>query len=260
MDWLPTFERYLWILQILAMVALLFRLCVYGLATKFRWLTFFLLAVAGVGVSLMSLPFNTNRYAYTWAALQVLKWFLSAMAVRELAGLILAEYQGLSILSRRTLAAVFALCALGSLTIVSFGFYDPAESFPLLRLVLLFQQAMALTLTLCLFVLLGFVLWFPLPLDRNLHLYSFCFLIPLFATATAVGVRVFGGAEWHRAMSTATLLAYAVCFSWWAVRLRPAGESGPRFAVIPRAPDDERRLLNKLAALNQALESRRRDL
>lgn len=259
MNWLQSIERYLHVLQLTAMILLLLRLTWYRLAGAHRWLVAFLTVSAAGGGYLMSLPFDTNRYAYTWAALQILKWLLSAMAVRELAGLILAEYQGLSVLSRRTLVAVFALCALGSLTIVSFGFYDPAEPFPLLRLVLLFQQAMALTLMLCLLALLVFVLWFPLPLDRNLHLYSFCFLIPLFATAAAVGFRVFGGAEWHRAMSAAAMAIYAVCFSWWALRLRPTVEASPRVPAIPRGPEIERRLLGQLAALNQALESRRRD-
>jgi hypothetical protein len=257
---LPLIEQVLWIAQTLLYGVLLARVISLGLGAQHRWLAGYLVAMMAGSILLMPLQFNTDPYAFTWAGATILKWVLSALVVREIATLVLVEYRGLSVLSRNSMVWAVALCALGSLAVVSYGFDFSTESFPYLRIVLLYQQGMALTLMFCLVILLGFVLWFPMPLARNVQLYSFGFLIPLFATGAAVAGRVFGGPEWHRPMSGIPMLVNLLCLGWWAICLRAGVEARASAAIIPRGPETERRLLDQLAALNNVLESRRKNV
>jgi hypothetical protein len=257
---LPLIELALWIAQTLLYGVLFVRLIALGAGAQHRWLLGYLVAVVTGSLLLMSLPFNTDQYAFTWAGALILRSGLSALVVREIATLALVEYRGLSVLSRNSMVWVVVLCALGSLAAISYGFDFSEESFPFLRIFLLFEQMMALTLMFCLVILLGFVLWFPMPLARNVQLYSFGFLIPLFATGAAVAGRMLGGAEWHRPMSGISMLVTVLCVAWWTICLRAGAESRASAAIIPRGPETERRLLDQLAALNQVLESRRKNI
>ncbi|MCL4840245.1 MAG: hypothetical protein KJZ79_00310 [Bryobacteraceae bacterium] len=257
---LPLLEQALWIAQTILYGVLLARLISLGLAAQHRCLIAYLgLSMVGA-LLLMALQFNTNAYAYTWAGTVIVRSGLAALVVREIAAQVLVEYRGLSLLSRNSMVWVVVLCALGSLAAISYGFDFSGESFPFLRILLLFDQMMALTLMFCLVILLGFVLWFPMPLARNVQLYSFGFLIPLFATGVTVAVRMLGGPEWHRPMSGISTLVNIVCLGWWTICLRAGVESQASAAIIPRGPETERRLLGQLAELNQVLESRRKNI
>jgi len=260
MDKLPRLEIAVWILHNAFMAFLLVRVLLLRVSSAYAWLLRYLAVSIGGAAALMLQQFDTDAYAYTWVGVELAKWILAAMVTREVIGRVLANYHGLSVLTRRTLVIIVLLCALGALTLVSFAFDSTAEAFPLLKAALLFQQGVALALLLCLVCLVAFVLWFPMPLPRNVHLYCFGFSLPLFAVAATVGVRVFVGAEWNRAMSTLSMALQAAAFGIWAAWLRAENESGSRTPAIPRAPEAEERLLAQLASLNQVLESRRKNL
>jgi hypothetical protein len=259
MDKLPRLEIAIWILHNAFMGLLLVRVLLLRLAAPYFWLLTYLAASIAGSLALMMQSFDTNEYAYTWIAVEIAKWTLAAFVTREVIGRVLANYQGISVLTRRTLLLIVFLCALGALTLVSFAFDAGSEPFPLLKVALLFQQGVALALLLCLVCLVAFVLWFPMPLPRNVHLYCFAFALPLFAVAATVGVRVFVGAEWTRAMSTLSMALQAVAFAVWAVWIRLENESGAPTPAIARGPETEERLLAQLASLNQVLESRRKN-
>lgn len=260
MNRLPPIEVALWILNTSAMALLLARLWLLRLSPSYIWLSAYLsLNVAG-SLALMALPYNTNAYGYTWLSVEFLKWTFAAFVAREIAGRVLANYQGISALSRRTLLLIVLLCALASLTLTSFAFATGSEPYPHLKAALLFQQGVALALLFCLLCLVLFVLWFPMPLPRNVHLYCFGFALPLFVVAATVGARVFGGLSWTRPMSTLSLGLQAAAFVAWAVFLRRSNETGSPIPAIPRESGAEQRLLAQLASLNQVLESRRRNL
>lgn len=258
MDKLSEVQQFMWVVVEAAMAALAGRVLWARLAVRYRWLLLFLVFLLGRNVALMSMSYNTNRYAYTWAVTLVVRWVLSALVVREIAGMILANYQGLAVLSRRTLAYLIVMCAAGALAVVSFGFDYSKEPFPLLRTVLLFEQGMAATLCLVLLLAASFVLWFPVPFGRNVHLYCAAFSLSLLVNTVAVGVRTWGGPEWTQFASLSIMLVDSLCFGVFAWRFRREHETGPQLAAIPRGPEAERRLLSQLAELNRALETGRK--
>lgn len=258
MDKLSEIQQFMWVAVTAAIVALAARVLWSRLAARYRWLVLYLLFLAVRNVALMTMRYSTNRYAYTWAVTLVVKWILSALVVREIAGMILANYHGLSVLSRRTLAWLIVMCAAGALAVVSFGFDYSKEPFPILRTVLLFEQGMAATLFLVLLLAAAFILWFPVPLARNVHLYCATFSLSLLVNAVAVGVRTWGGAEWTQFTSVSIMLVDALCFGVFAWRFRREHETGPLLAAIPRGAEAERRLLGQLAELNQTLEAGRK--
>ena len=256
METLSALERSLWRAETAALALAALRLAWDRLALRYRWLAIFLGFQLARNAALMCLRYNTNAYAYTWAATLVLKWALSAMVAREIAGMILENYRGLSVLSRRTLASLTVMCGAGALAMVSFSFDYSREPFPLLRTVLLFEQGMAAALFLILLLAALFLLWFPVPLPANTLAYSAAFSLSLVTAALAVAAITLGGAALTRSANLAMLAADIVCFSFLAWRLRRGREEGPRMAAIPRGAEAEQRLLSQLAALNRALESR----
>lgn len=256
MEGLPLGERLVWIVQTVATVWLLLSLIRGRVAWRYRWLAGYLVFSLGRTGALMGIPYNTNAYAYSWALTLVLNWVLAALVVREVAGKVLDGYHGLSVLSRRTLVALVLLCAVGALAVVSFGFDYSREPFPLLRTVLLFEQWMAAMLFFVLLLAAAFLLWFPVPLPRNVHLYSSCFSLSLLVSAVAVGLLTVAGPDLTRLSNLATMLVHTLCFGFWAWRFQRAQEDGPRLAAIPRGAEAEQRLLSQLAALNRALEYR----
>jgi hypothetical protein len=258
MDKLSEIQQFMWVVVEAATAALAGRVLWARLAVRYRWLILFLVFLLGRNAALMTMSYSSNRYAYTWAVTLVVKWILSALVVREIAGMVLESYKGLSVLSRRTLAWLIVMCAAGALAVVSFGFDYSKEPFPLLRTVLLFEQGMAATLCLVLLLAASFVLWFPVPFGRNVHLYCAAFSLSLLVNAVAVGVRTWGGSEWTQFTSLTMMFVDTLCFGVFAWRFRREHEAGPLLAAIPRGAEAERRLLNQLAELNQALETGRK--
>jgi hypothetical protein len=184
-------------------------------------------------------------------------WFLYIAMVYALARVIMRGVPGVYDLSRKVLQASFlAAAVVGGAVFVLYRAPD-SHSDPLHFLSLLgrsLERSVTLTALLLLLGVLGFMLWFPVQVPRNLAVFSGAYLV--FFTATVI--TLFSG-EFIRAGNSARILSRAIeivsalCYCWWLFTLSKAGEQEPvRIGHIWR-PADQDKLMNKLNAINEAL-------
>jgi hypothetical protein len=255
---LPVVQQLFWHADLAMAAALLLRLVMIGVVRKYRALS----ALLGFSVArtllLMSLPLHTSAYGYTYLLLTPGLWLLLAWAALEVYRHVFESYQRLSILGRGFLVAAFAASLAVAGVILALQWTPGRDPFPSLRALLLSEQASALTLFFFLLILVLFLLWYPVPLRRNLFWYAFGLSLYVFHYAAAVALRMFAGHEWTDAASTVNLAMSALSRLGWCMLLSQKGEKEVRRGAIPRGSEAEQRLLGQLRALNSMLEAPRK--
>lgn len=252
-------ETVLWHLNAALAVAAAARLLGSGLWRAYPVLTGYLLFTPARSAVLMYLQADRSAYAWAYILTTPLVYGLTAWAGIEVYKLVLDSYNRLSALGRRTMAATVLAGAILAYFYVRAGSRVEGEPFPLLRFVLLFESWVAFTLLFFLVALTCFILWFPVPLKRNVVSYAFGLCLLLATTCSGIAVRVFGGAEAVAVGSTAIMAMSAAVFGTWACVLGRSGETALAHGAFPRSRDDQERLLGQLKALNNLVQSARND-
>lgn len=257
-------ENLLWYLQQVFIVCLLLRLASQHIILKYKALAAYLAFSAAQSLLLIALTFQnpeyyrTRLYASIWVYSTPVLWLLSTLVALEIYGLVLEQYRGLSILSRRTLAIVLAVSAVGAVVAGSPSFDFTDEKYPILKVVSLLEQTVSLALFFFLLAIALFLLWYPVPLKRNIIVYSYGYSTLLFTIVAAHVIRNMLNVKYVRVASTGLLGVCAVCLALWLVLLNQRGESEVRSAALPRGAESEQRLLDQLGAFNALLESGRK--
>lgn len=252
-------ETVLWHLNAALAVLAAGRLAGTGLWRAYPALTAYLLFMSARSALLMRVQRDGTAYAWAYILTTPLVYGLTAWAGLEVYRLVLEAYNRLSALGRRTMAVTVAIGAVLAYLYVLAGSRVAGEPFPVLRFVLLFESWVAFTFLFFLVVLICFILWFPVPLKRNVVTYAFGLCLLLATTCSGIAVRVFGGAEAVAAASMAIMAMSAAVFGTWAAALGRAGERTLARGAFPRSPDDQERLLGQLKALNNFVQSARND-
>ncbi len=195
-----------------------------------------------------------NEYGFTVFFTEPVLIVGRAAAVCELISHLLHSYRGLSFLSRMTL-----LVALGASTAVSLLIHWPefsfsGESYRYLRMVYLLETTVYSALLVFLLLLALFVLYHPAPLKRNLLAHGIGYGAYMLSSAAAVWLRNQDATQWTRAASTLRLGVAMAGLAAWAWLLSPQGEEETVDVHVPLSPATERRVLERLEALNSALE------
>jgi hypothetical protein len=248
-------ETLVWNLSTVLSALVAVKLIAAGLASTYPALTASLLFVPLRSVALMALHSDDNLYA--WAFVLTLP-VLSAFAVwtgLEVYKLVLEAYSGLSVLGRRSLAATATVGGAIAFLTVQMGLRVPNEPYPALRLVFLLDTWVSGVVLFFLLTLAGFLLWFPVPLRRNVVIYAFGLCAKLTAACAGYGVRVFAGADYRAMGGTVMMAANVAIFLAWLVWLTRSGESTLPEGTIRRSPQDRERLLEQLNSLNAMVRS-----
>jgi hypothetical protein len=124
-----------------------------------------------------------------------------------------------------------------------------------LRYVLLFESWISFAILFFLIALTAFVIWFPVPLKRNVVTYSFGFCIALSATCAGVAMRVFAGADTRQIASTVILALTAAVYGTWTILVGAKGEDVLPRGAVPRPKEEQERLLRQLKSLNEMAKS-----
>jgi hypothetical protein len=197
---------------------------------------------------------NPSQTAYGWAWLlsEPVVWILFGYATLELTSRALKDYRGLATLSGAVLAGGLVVAVLVSLVILRVEVSGSRGDFPVLLGVNLARRAICSTLSIYLLLLVGFLLWFPIPVARNLLLHAALLSLYSVAGTTTLFIRNLLGPSVIERVSIALLSINVLCLAGWLLLTR-AGErcsGGPRG---PWRPETERYLLDQLSALNQSL-------
>jgi hypothetical protein len=254
----------LWRVSLALTGVLLVRILASGLWRQYPGATFYLAFTFARSLTLQFLtwsnrrgdPFASEIYPAVYLYTLPLLWAGYFGVVYEIYTGVLAGYKGLSVLSRRTLT----VAVLGSLLVSVITLWPDLnyadEIWKQLRTTILIDRAIVFALLLFLVLNALFLAWYPIPLKRNLLVYSFVFACLFFSVAGASFYRNLLGHEWHRLASAAMMGANCLCLLVWLLSWSRAGERVVSFSLVPRDPQAQQRLLDQLAHLNAILERR----
>jgi len=249
---LPLVEDILWLANTVGYVAVAARFVGARLARVYPgFFVYLVFRVLRSGVLRLLNP-SRDAYGWTWLYTEPVVWILFGYATFELSAIALRDYRGLASLGRKTLLAGLAVCLAASLATLVVDMSQSRGDFPLLLAANLARRAIWSTLALYLLLLAGFLLWFPVPVTRNLLLHAVLLSLFSLSDTAMLFVRNVLGPSVIPQVSTALLAANGLCVAGW-LGLTRAGERRPAGVRLHWRPETERHLLDQLSALNTSL-------
>jgi hypothetical protein len=263
---MPDILGYVAWITIAALFALYLRLRQQRLHRIYRAFGFFLLFRASRELALATLPplwyglhhtayarLGNNVYAWGWVLTEPVILFLQVLVVLELYSLVFQNYKGIASLGRWTvLAGLTIAVALSSLTLPA-ELSQSRERFTVLRWYFVVGRGLDASLVIFLLLITAFLAWFPVPLNRNVILYSMVYaLYFITATLSQLAYNLLGIAA-RNAVDAAHDGMELLCLGLWIAFLNRTGEERKVVALHAWTPQREEHLMGQLAAINGSL-------
>lgn len=244
----------MWLLGSGALGLVAGRLYWLGLHRKYPFFFAFLLFRTARTLTLLLLSRNRQRYALVFLITQPVVWASYVLVVHELYSLVLQGYQGIRSLGRRALYGGLAIGVFVSATSLILSWEGPIEAFPILIKAMQLERGVAFSLVVFLIIIAGFLVVYPVPLNRNVTVHTFVYFVYFLTLTGVLLVRQMGGAGANAFFRSAELGVSVVCASIWLFFISRRGEETVlrRREMVP-APASEKRLLDTLEAFNTAL-------
>lgn len=257
------FEQAVWYGTILLHALLLWRIFRLRIAGRYPAITTLLMLQLARSAWLAQYSYDPavfhqhiNHYVLTVLFTEPVLIAARAAAVVELAGAALEAYRGLRLLSRSLLLALLAASLAVSLALHAAEFNFSNEPVFWLRVLYLAETTVYSALLIFLLLLALFVLYHPAPVRRNLLAHGLGFTVYMVSSAAAVWLRNQDAEQWTRTASTLRLAFSLGGLAVWAWLLRPDGEQESVAVHVPLSEQVGQRVLERLAALNSALEKK----
>jgi hypothetical protein len=122
--------------------------------------------------------------------------------------------------------------------------------------VFLLETTVAKMLLVFLLLLVAFLVYYPVPLRRNLLIYTFGFTVALATVSLGILLRNLDPAKVLMA-SALRMAAYSVTLLTWLVSFRRSWETEVASSPVPYSEEHGRRLLGQLDAMNSYLERKK---
>jgi hypothetical protein len=198
-------------------------------------------------------------YRAWWLLMRLPYWVLYVWMVYALLRAVMHEYPGVQKMSAKVLNGSIVVAAV-------VGVVAAARSLYLFRLNVDFwirmmasgaalEQTASVACLILLLGVLGFLLWFPVEVPRNLVVFSITYVIYFAANVVSYS---FYSATRFRAVGWSILIVDCLCYSCFLLFLTEAGQRAPARIGHSWNPDDQDRLLDQLAAINAAVIGARR--
>jgi len=249
---LSRFEDALWYVNSLAYVIVAIRLLGTNLYRSYPAFLVYVVFRAIRSTGLRWFHPSENAYAWAWMVTEPIVWILFGYIVFEQSSIALRSYRGLATVGRKGLLAALALSLLAALATLYVDVSHSKGDFPVLLAFNLARRAVWATLSLYLLLLACFLLWFPIPISRNLLLHTVLLTFYSAGETALLFVRNLLGPGVIPQVSTALLAITTAIVAGW-LGLTRAGEIRPALARPRWHPETEHRLLEQLAALNSTL-------
>ncbi len=263
-----TLTEYLFWTTIAGYAVLYLRLRQQGLHRTYRIFAIFLLFRVAHTVVLSALPpvwyalhhvpsppFGANNvYAWTWVFTVPQLWLLHVLVVLELYSLVLKGYKGIASLGRWAILAGLAIAVLiSSVTLSAEMAHSNVQQYPILRFMFIMGRDVSSSLVLFLLFITAFLVWFPVPLSRNVVVYSTVYAF--YFTIGALGnlTSNLSSPVIRDVVKAGSVLSDLLCVAIWIALLNRAGEAKKVVVRHAWAPQQEEVLLQQLAAINKTL-------
>ena len=240
-------------------LALIIRLLVLRLQSVYRVFCLFLVWDLVQSVVAAALASHPDVYRVVWIGLRVVAWVLSLWTVYALLDAVLAKYPGVLRFSKVLLNSSLSIALLIALGTAR-AEYDASSlaSFPkpidrAIGVTLVLERAISMAAVLVLIVILGFILWFPVQMPKNLAVFSVGFVVYFSLITALLLVQNLWSHGISQTISDLITLAPSGCYIYWLTFLSTQGESEPVRMGHSWQTSDQERLIGRLEAMNSAL-------
>jgi hypothetical protein len=245
---LPRDQQVLIVLQTAALLALFVHIWRSRLQHTYVYFFAYLFVALLQTVLLAFTPYDRSVYVYMWLATEGLVVCFYALIVLELYAVVLRNLAGLASVSRRYLRITLAAAILISVLLLYFQKTPSSITGQFLT----FERTVVCSLLIFVFFLTMFLVYYPVPLSRNVIVYSMGYAAYFLAKAAALWARNLG-TRWSVPIDTLLIAASTGCLIFWLFALNRKGEL--KTAVIGHKwhTGDEERLLLQLKEINASL-------
>jgi hypothetical protein len=248
MHQLPVEQQILLVAQIVALAALCARFVLDGLHKIYVYFFGYLVVELLQLLVPVFVPLVGNMYRDIYVVSQALVIIFSALVVLELYSVVLHGLSGIEGVSRRYIKITLVLAILISLLPLLFEKTPDTVTGYLFT----FQRPIMSSLLVFILLITAFLVYYPIPLGRNVLVYLMGYAVYFVTNATTIFVRNLGH-YWTRPISDIHMGVYFTCLVFWLFALNQRGESKSVVVGHQWNPADEERLRWQLEAINASL-------
>jgi hypothetical protein len=202
------------------------------------------------------LPFidrHSDAYFFAFVTEEILSWVLQSLIVFELFALLFKDYAGVAGAGRDFMKLAFALAVLITTLLAFFNHQSGPGKYPVVETFLLVSRVVTSLILAFIALMVGFLLWFPLPLNRNTLAYLGGYSVYFLGRGLTQFAGNMLGPDAYRLLSSVSLTITLGCLVFWMIRLTRAGEKSAVTVSRRWDPDEEGRLVRQLEAINASL-------
>jgi hypothetical protein len=253
MDATATIYRFLPYAEIVGFAAVLVRLSTSQLIKTYRFFAAYALFQAlRITISMM-IPYRSNMFAEFFFICEPVVWILSCLALLEVYGIVLKNHPGIATLGRKALTGSIGASIVLALCTLFLDYQNAAVKYPILANFLLLSRLVMVSLLLFVVFIAFFLVWFPIPLNRNTVLHSCVFAgYFLIKSTTFLVIGLLPEAATPH-VNAAIHLLITLCCVCWTLGLSPGGEHIPAKIGHYWNREDEERLMAQLDSINRTL-------
>jgi hypothetical protein len=245
---LPLEQQLLILIQASALIGLSFRIWWTALYRVYMYFFGYLLVALVQTCVPAFLPFDSPGYRTAWLATEGLIVCFYVLIVLELYSIVFQDLAGIANLSHRYIQLALAVAILASLLLLGI---EKTRGGMVAHL-LTFERAVVFSLVLFVLLITAFLLYYPVPLKRNVIVYSIGYAVYFLAKASSIFIYNLGY-YWNRIVNNTWLAASLACLLFWLFALNRRGETKTVVIGHQWNPTDEQRLLAQLKAINSSL-------
>ncbi len=244
----PPLEEFFVALQTVALLALCIRMWRAGLVRSYPYFFSYLVLMLVQGMALALAGYGTVAYGYVWMVTEALALCFCILIVLECYAAVFRDLTGIASLSRRYIKVAVGVATLAALLLIRFE-KTPATVFQYFYVI---DRAVVSSLLAFVLLMIVFLVYYPVPLTRNVIVYSAGYAVYFVTKATGLFIRNVS-LGWQTQVSTLLLGVSTGCLMFWAFLLSRQGET--RTSVIGHQwhREDEERLISQLKAINSSL-------
>ncbi|MGI8962056.1 MAG: hypothetical protein ACR2IV_20320 [Bryobacteraceae bacterium] len=243
-------------------LALIIRLLLLRLHRVYRIFCLFL--VSELSASLVAdlkflAPGSLPDYRIIWIVAQSVIWICTLWTVYALLDAVLTNLPGILGFSRKLLNGAFISAGILALLTAppeysvsgAAEFLDPIARAVSIGFVL--DRVLSTVALLVLVSILGFLLWFPVEVSKNLIVFSTGFLVYFAAKTALLLTRSFWSHQSLNLVSNLIMFISCACYAYWAMFISRQGENVPVRVGHSWRVREQERLIGQLEAINAAL-------
>ena len=248
MSGLSAYQQFLLIFQVLALLSLIVRLFWTKLQRVYP--IFFCLLIAELAQTIIpfAIKHASDLYGDLFLVTETVIVCLYALVLLELYSVVLHDLTGIALLAHK-----YTRFAVGAAMLIS-ALLLAVERAPTSRMskFFTFERAIVFSLLLFVFLITVFLVYYPIPLNRNVIVYSIGYAFYFFAKGATLFARNLGLAK-SATMSNLFLTGSTLCLLFWLLFLNRQGEK--KSVVIGHRWNrgEETRLKMQIEAINRSL-------